>query len=173
MTTSDWINLIAAILVGGGTITLAVMTWRAIRQTRNIHKKEEEQRLLNEIIEWAADLNKCAWESEYTISAGVSLEEYQIYREANIFSRWRAADAKSEFIRSIALTFGEDLHSAVENVKKQLDKLLALKWKSLTSEKDEEKNKLAEEIKDTEGKLYKSVNALTRVAAKYKTRDIG
>ncbi len=58
MNTDNWINLIAGILVGGGTLTLAVMTWKSIRQTRNIHQKEHRDRLLNEIIEWATDILK-------------------------------------------------------------------------------------------------------------------
>jgi len=51
MTTSDWINLIAAILVGGGTLFLGIMAWQAIRQTRSIQKAENRERLLNEIID--------------------------------------------------------------------------------------------------------------------------
>ena len=172
MTNSDWINLIAAILVGGGTFALAFMTWKSIRQTRSIQKAERRERLLNEIIEWVTDLNKCAWESEYTISAGVSSEEYKVLREANIFSRFRAADSKSEYIRNIALTFGEDLHSNAEQVKKQLDELLALRWKSLKSENDEEKQKLSEQIQHSEEKLYRLVEGLSRAAVQIKTKDI-
>ena len=58
MTMDNLINLIAAILVGGGTITLAVMTWKAVGQTRAIQKSERRERLLNEIIEWAVDILK-------------------------------------------------------------------------------------------------------------------
>ena len=172
MTNSDWITLGAAILVGGGTLFLGIMAWRNIRQTRSIQKAEKRERLLNEIIEWVTDLNKCAWESEYTISTGVSSGEYKILREANIFSRFRAADSKSEYIRNIALIFGEDLHSNAEQVKKQLDKLLALKWKSLKSEKDEEKQKLSEQIQHSEEKLYRVVEGLSRADAQIKTKDI-
>ena len=56
MSTSDWINLIAAILIGGGTLFLGIMAWRNIRQTRNIQKAEKRERLLNEIIEWATGI---------------------------------------------------------------------------------------------------------------------
>ena len=56
MTNSDWITLGAAILTGGGTLFLGIMAWRAIRQTRRIHKREQEQRLLNKIVEWATQI---------------------------------------------------------------------------------------------------------------------
>ena len=48
MEISDWINLIAAILVGGGTLFLGIMAWRTIRQTRNIQEAEKRERLLNQ-----------------------------------------------------------------------------------------------------------------------------
>ena len=172
MDTSDWLYISSIISGVIGTLTLGVIAWLNIRQVRNTHKAERKERLLNEIIEWVTDLNKCAWESEYTISTGVSSGEYKILREANIFSRFRAADSKSEYIRNIALTFGEDLHSNAEQVKKQLDELLALKWKSLLSEKDEEKQKLSEQIQHSEEKLYRVVEGLSRAAAQIKTKDI-
>ncbi len=62
MVTSDWINLIAAILVGGGTLFLGIMAWRTIRQTGSIQKAERRERLLNEIIEWAIEILKCGTE---------------------------------------------------------------------------------------------------------------
>lgn len=56
VTTSDWINLIAAILVGGGTLFLGIMALRTIRQNRSIQKAEKRERLLNKIIEWVLDV---------------------------------------------------------------------------------------------------------------------
>lgn len=53
MTTDNWINLIAAILIGGGTLALALMTWKSIRQTRDMQKRERKERLLNDIQNWA------------------------------------------------------------------------------------------------------------------------
>ena len=62
MTTSDWITLGAAILVGGGTLFLGIMAWRTICQTRSIQKAEKRERLLNEIIGWAIDIHKSSLE---------------------------------------------------------------------------------------------------------------
>ena len=61
MTTSDWINIIAARIVGGGTIFLGIKAWRTIRQARSIQKAEKRERLLNEIIEWATNLANVAF----------------------------------------------------------------------------------------------------------------
>jgi len=60
MTTDNIINLIAAIIVGGGTLFLGIMALRTIRQTRSIQKAEKRERLLNEIIEWAKEAAKAA-----------------------------------------------------------------------------------------------------------------
>jgi len=62
ITTSDWITLGAAILVGGGTLFLGIMAWRTICQTRSIQKAEKRERLLNEIIGWAIDIHKSSLE---------------------------------------------------------------------------------------------------------------
>ena len=56
MDIDNWINLIAAILVGGGTLFLGIMAWRTIRQTRSIQKAEKRERLLNEILNWIIDI---------------------------------------------------------------------------------------------------------------------
>ena len=62
MTTDNWINLIAAILVGGGTLALAFMTWKSIRQTRRIREEDRELnfklRLLDEVRDWAREAVK-------------------------------------------------------------------------------------------------------------------
>ncbi len=59
MTTDNWINLITAIFIGGGTLFLGIMALRTIRQTRSIQKTERRESLLNEIIKWAFDISKC------------------------------------------------------------------------------------------------------------------
>ena len=60
MDTDNWINLIAAIIVGGGTLFLGIMAWRTIRQTRSIQKAEKREGLLNEIKQWAKEAAKAA-----------------------------------------------------------------------------------------------------------------
>jgi len=59
MDTDNCINLIAAIIVGGGTLFLGIMAWRTIRQTRSIQKRERKERKLITIVEWATDIAKC------------------------------------------------------------------------------------------------------------------
>lgn len=56
MDTDNWINLIAAIIVGVGTLFLGIMAWRTICQTRNIQKADKRERILNEIIDWVSDI---------------------------------------------------------------------------------------------------------------------
>ena len=68
MGTSDWINLIAAILVGGGTFTLAFMTWKSIRQTRR-------QRISDNIRIWARDALRILVFADTTQSPSENLEQ--------------------------------------------------------------------------------------------------
>ena len=68
MVTSDWINLIAAILVGGGTLALAFMTWKSIRQTRR-------QRSSDNIRIWARDALRMLVFTDTTQSPLENLEQ--------------------------------------------------------------------------------------------------
>lgn len=67
MTTDNLINLFAAILVGGGTLTLAVMTWKSIRQTRR-------QRISDNIRVWARDAIRMLVFADTTQSPPENLE---------------------------------------------------------------------------------------------------
>ncbi len=103
MTTDNWINLVAAILVGGGTFALAFMTWKSIRQTRSIQKAEKRERLLNEIIEWAVE---------------VSGEELELNP---MITR-----AKGQHISKICLASWSDLKKDIGDVIKSLDKYIEI-----------------------------------------------
>ena len=68
MSTDNWINLGAAILVGDGTLTLAVMTWKSIRQTRR-------QRSSDNIRIWARDALRMLVFTDTTQSPLENLEQ--------------------------------------------------------------------------------------------------
>jgi len=129
MDTSTLINLIAAILVAIGTLTLAFMTWKSIRQTRNIQKSEKRQRLLNEIIEWALDAAKCG--SRGVIKDLPTLEEAtknvrrmklsQSITCGNIELESIVIKNRGAYIKNIALAFQKDLQEAVNTLMKEVN----------------------------------------------------
>ena len=83
MECNDIIILVEAVLVGGGTITLAIMTWRAIRQTRYIQRRERKNRLLNEIRDWIFSIKDITLEP--------MTEDNLFFRHLNIeFEIWRS-----------------------------------------------------------------------------------
>jgi len=169
MASSDWINLIAAILVGGGTLFLGIMAWRTIRQSRSIQKAEKRERLLNEIIEWAIDVGKCAFEQKYDTVTGVSTEYFMRVSRANTLSRFNVVNARSEYVTNIASVFEKDLalHSAVKGVTQKLDDIINIIGAVLEGKTTPEK------ISESEISLYRCVGILTKEATKIKTRDIG
>ena len=57
MTTDNWLAISA-----GATFLLALAAFLAIWQNHNLKKREQRQRLLNEIIEWAIEILKCGME---------------------------------------------------------------------------------------------------------------
>ena len=123
MTTDNWINLIAAILIGGGTLFLGIMAWRTIRQTRRIQKAERRERLLNEIIEWAIDAAKPKYALNLMslVSSTISEEGQTTALQLDQASYTDILIVRGEYIGKIALIFTQDLSKAVENVRNDLE----------------------------------------------------
>lgn len=190
MSTSDWITLGAAILVGGGTLFLGIMAWRTIRQARSIQKAEKRGRLLNEIIEWATDITKyrsgkaCKELLQVTDSSGTTS-----YKKSLQFVHAEIVETKETFvglrsqgryISKIALTFGAELHKAT--------KILAGKIDEYVNYLDDWQDALADDIAkqnkhvDVEGRVSKadkiglqmdkSAIKLMEEVAEIKTKDI-
>ena len=156
MTTDSWINLVAAILVGGGTLALAVMTWKSIRQTRQIYEKEQEQRLLDEIIEWAEESAKSA-----------------IYRQTlNKHELWKAilnykyCAAKGEYIRAIAATAFLTLTSQVNDVITKLNEATV----ATTNLRESKSDKNHKKMRNCEDGVTNTVQELFKESAKIKTK---
>ncbi len=159
MTISDWINLIAAILVGGGTFFLGIMAWRTIRQTRGIQKAEKRERLLNEIIEWALDIAESALHRK-TIQ---QLEEFRTTKMEYELSR-----AESRYIGEIVSRFFDDLSPSLKNVITKLDEAI-----DIITRKIEKSQGSLKDLRNSEKDLTESVEKLIVEIAKIKTKNIG
>ena len=130
MGTSDWINLIAAILIGGGTLALAVMTWKSIQQTRNIQKSEKRHRLLDEIIEWATDIAKCGLEKDLPDTSRITdMNDGKLHLASStqILARsFQSMRGRNQYINKIVSTFGQDLQEATNSLIKDVEEHIKL-----------------------------------------------
>ena len=160
MTTPDWVNLIAAILVGGGTLFLGIMAWRTIRQTRSIQKAEKRERLLSEIIEWAEDICKCSFGSEIAKENLVLENQLLNYQELYIIS---------EYIKKIAEKFEEDLYFTVSSITTPLANVIGAIQEYLKNPQNEH---IDARLEGYEQQLLKRARTLIEKVAKIKTRDI-
>ena len=134
MTIDNWINLIAAILVGCGTLFLGIMAWRTILQTRSIQKEERRQRLLNDIIEWAIDVSKCDLISDFSKYAEIKDEtEYNIITGMDSMGRLINLENQGEYIKQIALRLEQGLGNAVGEVITNIKEREGLLAKSMGS----------------------------------------
>ncbi len=133
---SDWINLIAAILVGGGTLALAVMAYKAIRQTRGIQRSEKKERLLNEIVEWAIDVTK--WRPKEIYKDMIDLSDELRLRKliyshiVGIMESFIEMRGRNQYLSNISAMFSKDLEEAVGNLIDTLETKIELlsEWKS-------------------------------------------
>jgi len=191
MTTSDLISLIAAIIVGGGTLTLAVMTWKSIRQTRSIHEREQRQRLLNEIIEWAEDIAKCGLEKDLPDTSRITdMNDAKLHlaNSTQILARsFQSMRGRNQYINKVVSTFSQDLQEATNSLIKDVEehiKLLDILYYVVTVEfVSVTNNNIAEymsqigksttQIATSKLKLEEFANKAIDEAAKIKTKDIG
>jgi len=173
MTTDNWINLVAAILVGGGTLFLGIMAWKSIRQTRNIQKSEKRQRLLNEIIEWAVDILTFSPMPKQTIfELKLKKEEPKV---EDVIMLWKVSlqehllpiISKGAYINRISKTFGKAMWSATNKVSFYLGNTIEY------INKLEGTYSSLEALKKPNEELHNAAVQIIEEATKIKTRDIG
>lgn len=86
-----------------------------IRETRNIQKREQRQRLLDEITQWGIELQTASLEIDNT---------QHLSRNAFVLTRYAIGMSKNEYIRAIANeSFKADLAEDVENIHRACIKL--------------------------------------------------
>ena len=136
METSDWISLVSAILIGGGTLALAFMTWKSIRQTRSIQRAEKKERLLNEIIDWAVSVTK--WRpkgsAKEMISTPENLKRRQLFSEVvGAIEVFVALRGRNQYAISISRTFGGALGKSVGKLIDTLEQKIKflMEWRNL------------------------------------------
>jgi hypothetical protein len=147
MENGNFITLISAILVGGGTIALAIMTWRSIRQTRSIREEdreldskkrrlEEVQRWINEVASIKAECAKPTGSPEEWRQRGARARIAAANKE---YIKIEAERLDSEFVTDVKLvTNVEELSTMLEkevtslNAPNHQKKIEGLCTKSLT-----------------------------------------
>ncbi len=198
MTTDNLINLIAAILVGGGTLALAFTAWKSIRQTRKLQKTEHKHRLLNEIIEWGLEVSRVTSVSGFTRYAEVEdIQKQRLIIVSDLLGKFTSLETRGKYIKQIALKLENSLGNVVEEVIiniKERNKLLVesmgmsrsgppldelLKITEILNVNGEALDGLSDEGKKIFdlGKNFKalgeSANKVVEEATKIKTRDVG
>jgi len=184
MATSDWINLIAAILVGGGTFFLGIMAWRTIRQTRSIQKAEKRERLLNEIIEWATLITSQSTATLFERLPDIigDSRKHSMYIYAYL-SRVRAnlegAVGKNIYMLSIAHLFNLNLSVSIATLVHDMTSYMEFLdiWQEKSTNMLTSEIKLEEHDIDELDTLSNCVNisaiGVIEQATKIKTRDMG
>ena len=174
MDIDNWINLIAAIIVGGGTLFLGIMAWRTIRQTRRIQRAEKRERLLNEIIEWAKRAARCGYEERVEFPIVFS-EDSKSKMDLEVLdmveTTARVLSIEGSYISNIAIVFSDsskNLNLKVADVVSKLDIVWRQALKYMRAYHKEHKLPGEKEIKE----LRESAQDLIEEATKIKTRGI-
>lgn len=107
------------LVVGVGTLALAVITYCTMRQARKSHESEKRDRQLNEILDWVVRIKRINPQSSEFVS------DSPLVRARLVHEQYRAADDRTVYIEGIS-KLDEDLHSIVEQTADHL-------WKTIHS----------------------------------------
>jgi hypothetical protein len=190
----DW-----AQVIGAGITLLAVLVAlgigiASIKHTQSMQRKERRERLLNEIIEWALEIQTNALTIEIPLSTNLSLEQISKHREANLLLRYGKNFTKNGYIMVIVNEeFKSDLKKETEEAINMFTAFLFLKGSSFgmhnikeafaglpensiiykLEKAIENDPKTLEELLSDYGKgMTASLNKLLLKIAKIKARDI-
>lgn len=112
----DWVTLAAVIVALGLGVSSLI-------QTHLLQKRERKERLLNEIIEWAEDINNASLTPD--ISLGI---EQLKTREINVIMRYGNSLSKAISIGTIAtVSFRKELSEHVAEVINTLQRFMCIK----------------------------------------------
>ena len=173
MTTDNWINLIAAILVGGGTLFLGIMAWRAIRQTRTMQKAEKRERLLNEIIEWATELSKFNITPERDLRNSKDIEEMYRWSAPHWANLLSSKESTGESLKRRVGATWPNIGSLIEDVLKNIElTVLAIDYPKSSISPDK-MLKIIKKLGKCVLELNNSVEKVIEAVDKIKASDIG
>ncbi len=133
-------------------------------------RRDKDERLLNEIIEWAEDVARLNFKIFNFIEAQISKESWIESGIGEIVSQFQVVETKGVYMNSIAISsFKEDkkLSKAVKAVNKEIRGLADVSVKRL------DKEVTSEIVTEHVNLLRVKITALLKETAKIKSRDIG
>jgi len=174
MQCSDWISLIAAIAIVSGVGVSLFFGVKSLRQTKDLHRRNFRDSLLNEIIKWAMDIAQSTVEvflPNMTTLAGMNKGGIFLLTFSGLLIKLDAINAKSEYIQEVAKenNFGEDLNGAIKDTVCSLDLLIKnLRKEIKTGDITEIPESLKEQYKSN-GNLRENIRRVVKEAAKLKS----
>jgi hypothetical protein len=182
MCTNTWLAISA-----GATFLLAIGAFLAILQTHSIKRREQRHRILNEILDWALDIARCAFEQHRWNIPSLDGKSAMEHIWFNMLLRYHDINVRTEYIRSSAAKFSE-LASPLEAVSGKLKATVTLLdtyliWiateRSLLEEEpllkehiqariEEKEPKFINALSNCQSSMHKRVIELMKVVAKKK-----
>ena len=147
MDISDWLILAAVIVALGIGVSSLI-------QTQRLQRRERKEILLNEIIEWATDIQKVSLEIDIPLVTDGSLDKKKI--QASILLRYGIPFIRNDYIKAIvSKEFKDQLLKDVEDMIKNFTAFLFCSMKSFgVKDEDIESSfngtalKIIEEVKE-------------------------
>lgn len=173
---------LATATVAFGTLVLAIVTVISIENSRAIarkrreeelekEKRDRQEKLLNEIIEWAENVINCGFGSLTITATAVGGESKELLAlQGNKLLAYQSIDLRSKYITKTTEVFGKDLRTAVLEVISHLDKVRNALVKRIKKFEDKEST---ETLAKYEHELRKSAINLIELTTDIKIRCLG
>ena len=161
--TWNW-TAIGTILLAFATVVLAILTWRIIKQNSEISKKERQERLLKEIINWGESIKRCSFVSnleELIIVLKLTGDDKRRVWALKHDYEYRIVGVRYSYLKNIALELDVSVQNAIKDVSDYLAKhiiLLGLEFEGKTN---------ANDVPDSIDILKERVNKMIEVAVRF------
>ncbi|HEX9896464.1 MAG TPA: hypothetical protein VGA85_02225 [Dehalococcoidales bacterium] len=161
--TWNW-TAIGTILLAFATVVLAILTWRIIKQNSEISKKERQERLLKEIINWGESIKRCSFVSnleELIIVLKLTGDDKRRVWALKHDYEYRIVGVRYSYLKNIALELDVSVQNAIKDVSDYLAKhiiLLGLEFEGKTNKND---------VPDSIDTIKESVNKMIEIAVRF------
>ena len=147
-------------------------------------KRDKDERLLNEIIEWAINITECGTEKEITpmsqIEGDAMIRQFVLARATELELSFARLKGRSQYIHCIVPISEQDLQKIVDNLIKELEVHIdlftrtrgAILYKPGTKENIEARDMMSRKVRDHKLELDKYANEVIKEATKIQTKDI-
>ncbi|HUT97164.1 MAG TPA: hypothetical protein VMW60_03485, partial [Dehalococcoidales bacterium] len=134
---------IGTLILAAATAILAFLSWRNIKSGYDKEKRDRKERWLNEIVEWAQDVDACGTNIGLPVNIKFTTDLVIDNLNKVTFLEYVRINNRGAYIEAIAYeVFTEDLYETIHKIILKLNGVIYIRGKIIDSVEKEEKEPL-------------------------------